>query len=103
MMPAANLSQIKNFSVLWISRGSMAYRDGASFEIKSYEHNGLKVSYNTLGSYSGVWAESVTKAMRSMLYEIGRSNKYWQLVQLEADFHTFQMSNYYKAMFPQIE
>jgi hypothetical protein len=38
-----------------------------------------------------------------MLYEIGRSNKYWQPVQLEADFHTFQMSNYYKAMFPQIE
>jgi hypothetical protein len=104
MMPDASLAQIKNFSVLWTSRESAFFRgETTTSEITSYEHNGLTVSHSLLESSPGAWVESAKEVVSSILDDIGHSNKSWQRKHLEAKFHAFRTSEYYKAMFPQIE
>jgi hypothetical protein len=105
MMPDASLAQIKNFSVLWTRYGSALPLGKTTSEIKSYEHNGLKVSHSMLEPIigTGAWMEDAREVISSILNEVGCSKQHWKSrVSHQAQITTFRASHYYKAMFPTI-
>jgi hypothetical protein len=97
LMPAASLSQIKNFSVQWTLIVSGRLQSWTMFEIKSYEHNGLVVPQEDPRQGSDASTQHVRGIVGSMLHDTGCSNSDWKL-QLE-HFDVFRAAGF-QALFP---